>query len=141
MQYLVKAAMDKLKSGYKHEFIDDGAGGQRLVFLGENGARLNNPENQLNPYTASELFKKEAKMLGIIDEGRKQPGGGTSGGNAGGGGSTSVTDLSGARTRIEATEILSKALMAKGLTKASATYQEEFNKAWTDYKVSELPEK
>lgn len=138
---LLSQALAKVKAN-KPDFIDDGQGGKRLVFRNEAGAVLNNPENQLNPFTASELLAKELKTMGVIDEGRKQQGAGT-GGNAGGagsGGSTTI-DISGARNQIEANDAISKSLLAQGLTRGSAAYEEASTQAWKDNEVAKLPEK
>src|SRR5690606_2780632 len=104
--------------------------------------RSNNPENQLNPFTASELLAKELKSMGVVDEGRKQQGAGT-GGNAGGAGSGGNTtiDISGARNQVEANEAITKSLLAQGLTRGSAEYEEASTQAWKDNEVAKLPEK
>ena len=139
---ILQNAIAKLQTAYKPDYIDDGKGGQRLVFRNEAGAVVNNPENQLNPYTAGELLNKELKLMGVIDEGRKQSGGGTqhpaSGGTGGTGGT--VIDLSGARTKIEATNIATAALMAQGLTKGSEAFDNAMTQAWKDGNVTALPE-
>lgn len=141
---LVQQAIAKIKSN-KADFIDDGQGGQRLVFRNEAGAILNNPENQLNPFTASELLAKELKTMGVLDEGRKQAGAGTEppkGGAAGGGTGGSVTiDLSGARNQLEANEAITKHLLAQGLTRGSGAFEEANTAAWKENNVSTLPEK
>lgn len=138
---LLSQALAKVKAN-KPDFIDNGEGGKRLVFRNEAGAILNNPENQLNPYTASELLIKELKAMGVIDEGRKQQGAGTTS-NVGGAGSRGnmTIDISGARNQIEANEIITKSLLAQGLTRGSAEFEEASTQAWKDNEVSKLPEK
>lgn len=59
------------------EFIDNGQGGKILAFKDSTGAIMRNTENQLNPFTASELITRELKTMGVLDEGRKQTGAGT----------------------------------------------------------------
>lgn len=124
-----KLVLDKLKSNYKHEFIDDGNGGERLIFLNEKGARLNNPENQLNPFTASELLKSELKAMGVLDEGRTQTGSGTKPQN--GVNSDTTIDLSGCKTQTEALQ----AMRTMGIVNGS----KEQIKAWKDYNIGKLP--
>lgn len=139
---LLQQALAKVKAN-KPDFIDDGNGGQRLVFRNEAGAVLNNPENQLNPFTASELLTKELKAMGVLDEGRKQQGAGTEprkGGTGGSGGATTI-DLSGARNQIEANDAITKSLLAQGLTRGSAAFEEASTAAWKENNVGELPEK
>ena len=138
---IMQNAVSKLQASYKPDYIDDGQGGKRLVFRNEAGAVMNNPENQLNPYTAAELLNKELKTMGVLDEGRKQPGAGTNppaGGGAGGG--TGTIDIAGARTRVEANDIITKGLLSQGLTKGSAEFEAASTQAWKDGNVSALPE-
>lgn len=137
---LLSQALDKIKAN-SPDFIDDGNGGQRLVFRNKDGAVLNNPENKLNPYSASELLTKELRTMGVLDEGRKGAGGGTGNpGNPGGKGQT-VLDVSGARSKIEATETITKHLLGQGLTKGSEAFDTAMSEAWKENNVSELPEK
>lgn len=134
---LLKNAIESIK-GMNPEFIDDGKGGKVLAFKDANGAVLRNPENQLNPFTVSELLKRELKQMGILDEGVHQTGGGTEPLTKTTANATSV-DLSGAKTRVEASEIISQQLMARGLTKDSKAYHDEFQKAWSENNVASLP--
>ena len=134
---LLQQAMQKVK-GMSPEYIDDGKGGQRLVFKNEQGEIQRNPENHLEPYTAEELLKKELKAMGILDEGRQQPGGGTrqpQGGGTGG----SIVDVTQARTQVEAQEVIAKQLMQKGLVNGSQQFQEAMDQAWRDNNISQLP--
>lgn len=134
---LIKQAVDKIHS-MRPQYIDDGHGGQRLVFCNENGVPMNNPENKLAPYTAAELLHKE--LADVLDKGRAQPGGGTGPIVGGGGGSTTI-DLSGAKNRTEATELATTALMAAGLTKGSEAFSSALTQAWVDGNIANLPEK
>lgn len=125
----------------KPEYIDNGQGGKMLVFKDETGAIMRNPENQLNPFTASDLVQKELKALGVLDEGRKQQGGGTGGDGGGGNGGGVVVDVKAAKTRVEATEAIATTLMSQGLVNGSAEYQTAMDAAWKDNNVAALPEK
>lgn len=134
---ILNQTIAKIK-GMNPEFVDDGKGGKTLVFKGTDDAIIRNPENHLNPYTASELLAKELKTMGVLDEGRRQQGGGTApNGGAGGGGST--VDISMARTQVEADDIITKQLMQQGLINGSAEFQEAKDAAWRDNNVSALP--
>lgn len=134
---LMQNAIGKIKSMHP-EYIDDGNGGKVLAFKDAQGAILRNPENQLNPYTASDLLKRELKQMGVLDDGVHQTGAGSEPPAGGTGGSTAV-DLSGARTRTEASDIIAKQLLAQGLIKGSQAYQNAFNEAWKTNNVSKLP--
>lgn len=134
---LLQNATAKIKA-MNPDYIDDGNGGKRLVFRGQDGAILNNPENQLNPYTAEELLAKELKD--VLATKRVVAGGGTSpnaGGGSGGGAET--IDISAAKTRSEAQELITKSLLQKGLTIGSDQFQEEMDKAWKDNNIQNLP--
>lgn len=128
---ILAQAVEKVKA-MSPEYIDDGNGGKVLAF-NQNGTTMRNPENNLRPYTATELVAKELKAMGVLDEGRKQTGAGTdpNAGRQGGTGGT-VADLSGARTRDEAHEILAKQLMSQGLINGSKEFEEAMNKAWKE---------
>lgn len=106
------------------EFVDDGKGGKVLAFM-KDGAVLRNPENGLNPYTATDLVMKELKGMGVLEEGRKQTGAGSKEETPGA--SNGAVDISGAKSQVEADDIISKALLSRGLTKNSGAYLKEFD--------------
>ena len=134
---LLAQALAKVK-GMNPEYIDDGKGGKRLVFKGEDGEIQRNPENHLEPYTAQELLTKELKAMGILDEGRQQPGTGTKPPHKSEASGAAV-DISMARTQNEAQEMIAKQLMQQGLINGSKAFQDEMDKAWKDFNVSSLP--
>lgn len=134
---ILNQAITKIK-GLNPEFVDDGQGGKKLVFNDANGAMMRNPDNRLEPYTAGELLAKELKQMGVLDEGRKQQGGGTHPQGGGGGGAQTV-DITMAKTQTEAQEIIHTQLMQRGLVNGSAEYQEAMTQAWKDNNVSSLP--
>lgn len=137
---IMSQAVAKVK-GMSPEYIDDGNGGKVLAFKDETGAVMRNPENQLNPFTARELVARELKTMGVLDEGRQQPGGGTvpPSGNGGDGGAT--VDVSGAKTRVEAYNAIAANLMARGMVNGSAEFDAAMQKAWQDNNIKALPEK
>ena len=135
---LLQQAVAKVKA-LKHEFIDDGQGGQRLVFKDANDAIMRNAEKQLEPYTIGDLLTKELKAMGVLDEGRQQPGGGTSAPKVSVTDQGLVIDLSGVRSQTEASEVIAQTLMKQGLANGSKAFQEAMNKAWTDNEISKLP--
>jgi hypothetical protein len=136
---LIGQTMQHVK-GFNPEYVDDGNGGKRLVFKDSQGAILRNQEKQLEPFTAGDLLVRELKAMGIVDEGRKQTGAEThnptqiNGTNA-------VMDVSGARTQVEAQDIIARALMAQGMTNGSKQFQEAMTQAWKDNNISSLPVK
>ena len=134
---LMESAVNKVKTAYTPEYVETN-GVKKLVFKDENGVTLNNPQNSLEPYTAKELLQNELKTMGILDEGRKQTGGGTHGGSGGSGGGSSV-DISGAKTQVEANDMIKAALGRQGLIYGTSEYQAAMDKAWTDNNVGQLP--
>lgn len=135
---LLEQAIGKVKS-LKHEFIDDGNGGQRLVFKDANDAIMRNAEKQLEPYTINDLLVKELKTMGVLDEGRQQQGGGTKPIKVSTTSEGIVIDLSGVRTQTEAQELIAQTLMKQGLVNGSKAFQEAQTKAWQDNNISALP--
>ena len=137
---LLDQALRKIK-GYAPEYIDNGNGGKALAFKDESGAIMRNPENQLNPYTAAELVKKELKAMGVLDEGVKVKGAGTQPPTTTGSTTGIVVDVQAARTRVEAYDAIANSLMAQGLTNGSAEFDAAMQQAWKDNNVANLPEK
>lgn len=127
-QIAINAAKIAIKQN-KPDWIDDGQGGQRLVFRNEAGQIMNNPNNSLNPYTIGELLEKQLEA--ILDKGKQQTGAGTHSGNgqAGKGASGASFDLSGARSRSEADDLFTKAWFASGRTKSDPDYSKEWSKS------------
>ena len=134
---LLAQALAKVK-GMNPDFIDDGKGGKRLVFKGENGEIARDPENHLEPYTAEALLKKELRAMGILDEGRRAAGSGTEPPKNPQQGGVPV-DLSMARTQQEADDILRKQLGAQGLIRGSKAYQDAYDAAWKEHNIIALP--
>ena len=135
---LLAAAKNEVLAKGTPDFIDDGQGGKRIVLRDTNGNILNNPKNNLNPYTLSELVM-ETSLKDIIDTGRTQTGGGTGNGGNGGGVGKGTLDLSGIRTQLEADRAIENYLLSNGLTRDSADFASQSLQLRTENKVSELP--
>ena len=127
---LVSQAIANIKA--KNPSFEEREGNERLVFHDANGVPLNNPENKLNTYTAKELLIKEFMTMGILDTKPAVGGGGK-------GNEPHLTNVLGAKTQTEASDIITKTLTTKGLTRGSSEFQAEFNKAWMDNNISSLP--
>jgi hypothetical protein len=137
---LLAQALTKIK-GMNPDFIDDGKGGKRLVFKGENGEIARDPENHLEPYTAEALLKKELRAMGILDEGRQATGAGTHQPQQQQQQGGAPVDVSMARTQQEADNIIHNQLNAQGLVRGSKKYQEAYDAAWKDNNIVSLPVK
>ena len=134
---LLNAAKAEVLSKGTPDFIDDGNGGKKLVLRGADGNILNNPKNNLNPYTLQELVM-ETSLKDVIDTGRKQPGGGT-GPGAGAGGTNVTLDLSGAKNQIEAEKAIESYLLSNGLTRDSQEFANQSMQLRTENNVANLP--
>ena len=135
---LLEQAISKVK-GFKHEFIDDGNGGKRLVFKDANDAIMRNAEKQLEPFTIGDLLTKELKTMGVLDEGRQQQGNGSKQPKVTRTQDGIVIDVSGARTQVEAQEMIAQTLMKQGLINGSKEFQEASTKAWKENNCQALP--
>lgn len=127
----ISSASAKIK-GYNPQFIDNGKGGKQLAFIDENGLTKNNPNNGLQPYTAKELLIEELKTYNVIAEGSNGGGGTNPNPN-------NPTIVTGARTQVEAQALIEKQLLAKGMTKTSQEYFDEFDKLWKEGNYASLP--
>ena len=121
----------KIKN-YNTEFVKTDSG-DVLVFKDENGVIMRNDENGLRPYTAVELLKKEFNNFGILDTG--------SNGGVGSKNADQQYNGIGARTRVEAYDMISKMLLQKGLTVGSDEFNSQMSEIWKANNVSALPEK
>lgn len=129
-QIAIDAAKAKILAEGKAEWIDDGKGGQRLVFRDANGQVRNNPENALNPFTIGELLTKE--LATVIDAGHKQAGTGTTPPGGKQGGTHIPADVNGAKSIVEADEIFTRAWLAQGKPKTDP----EYNTKWQEMRKS-----
>lgn len=136
---LLNAAKAEVLTKGTPDFVDDGKGGKTLVLRGTDGNILNNPANNLNPYTIKELVL-ETSLKDVIDTGKQQTGGGTSGNQGGQGGQgSSVLDLSGVKNQLEADRAIENYLLSTGVTRDSAEFAEQSLQLRTENKVAELP--
>lgn len=134
---LKQQAVNNIKSSYKTDFVDE-SGNKRLIFRNpEDNTEIRNPDNNLNPFTLTELLNKELKD--VIDDGRESKGSGTKPNNEQK--DPSIIDVSGAKTKFEAADIIAKSLTDAGLSKGSAEYSEKYNTIYKENKVAEMPER
>lgn len=137
---LLKSAKAEVLTKGTPDFIDDGQGGKKLVLRGQDGNILNNPKNNLNPYTLQELIL-ETSLKDVIDTGRQQTGGGTGGqgGQCGQGGSGVTLDLSSVKSQVEADKAIETYLLHTGLTRDSQEFADKSLEIRNDNNISQLP--
>lgn len=135
---LLSAAKAEVLSKGTPDFIDDGQGGKKLVIRGTDGNILNNPKNNLNPYTLQELVM-ETSLKDVIDTSRQQQGGGTKTFGQGSDGTGGTLDLSGIKSQVEADKAIEAHLLASGLTRDSQEFANQSMQLRTENNVADLP--
>lgn len=135
---LLNAAKAEVLAKGTPDFIEDGQGGKKLVIRGADGNILNNPKNNLNPYTMQELVM-ETSLKDVIETGRKQQGGGTGGLGSGSGGTGGTLDLSGIKSQVEADKAIEAYLLANGLTRDSQEFANQSLQLRAENNVASLP--
>lgn len=135
---LLNAAKAEVLAKGTPDFVEDGQGGKKLVIRGADGNILNNPKNNLNPYTLQELVM-ETSLKDVIDTGRQQAGGGTGDFGSGSGGTGGTLDLSGIRTQVEADKLIESHLLANGLTRDLQEFANQSMQLRNENNVASLP--
>ena len=134
---LLAAAKDEILAKGTPDFVDDGKGGKKLVLRDAAGNTLNNPKNNLNPYTIEELVM-ETSLKDVIDTGKQQPGGGTKP-NPSSDNRTFNLDLSAAKTQQEADIQIENYLLSTGLTRDDVEFGNKALEIRNENNVSSLP--
>lgn len=134
---LLAAAKDEILAKGTPDFIDDGNGGKKLVLRDAAGNTLNNPKNNLNPYTIEELVM-ETSLKDVIDTGKQQPGGGTKP-NPSSDHRIVNLDLSTAKTQQEADVQIENYLLSTGLTRDNVEFGNKALEIRNENNVSSLP--
>lgn len=134
---LLAAAKDEILAKGTPDFIDDGKGGKKLVLRDAAGNTLNNPKNNLNPYTIEELVM-ETSLKDVIDTGRQQPGGGTKPNPQPDHRAVNL-DLSTAKTQQEADIQIENYLLSTGLTRDNVEFGNKALEIRNENNVSSLP--
>ena len=99
----------------KHVF-DETAG--MFIFQNEDGTPMQ--DKSLKNLTVADMLRVQLETMGVLDTGRQQGGAGGNGGNGGGGGA--AVNLSLARTKVEADEMIEKQLMSQGHAKSDVDW-------------------
>lgn len=120
------------------DFIEDASGNKSLVFRDQTGNIINNPANNLNPYTVKELLM-QTSIKDIVETTVQQPGGGTKPITTPPASSPTLLDLSIVKTQVDADKAIERYLLAQGFTRDSSEFAEQSLQLRTDNKVSELP--
>lgn len=132
---LIKAAKADVLAKGTPDFVEQN-GEKVLVFRDNSGNLLNNPANNLKPFTALELIM-QTSIKDVIDQGTQQRGGGT--GPKPKQQQLGILDLSGVKTQIEADEVIVNHLLGLGLTRDSAEFAEKSMQLRQENNVNQLP--
>ena len=135
---LLSQAVAKVKA-MNPQYVDDGKGGKVLAFMGEDGSIRRNAENGLNPLTAKELVLADLKAMGVIDEGVQRTGTGTKPPQPHSAATGERVSVTGAKTQVEATDIITDMLLKRGMVNGSKAFKEAFDNAWKDNNIQALP--
>jgi len=132
---LIESTTKGILANAKPDWIE--AGGEKvMVFRDPNGEIMRNKANGLNPYTASELITE--KLKSVIDAGQKKPGTGT--GNPGSGAEAiELVDVAGAKTQIEADDVISQYLLQQGELKGTSSFADKQREIREKNNVAKLP--
>lgn len=133
---LIDAAKNEILAKGTPDFVDDNKGNKKFVLRDENNNTINNPKNNLNPYTIDELIQ-ETSLKDVIDTGKQQPGGGTGPNNINNNAGT--LDLSGVATQIAADTAIENYLLATGITRDNPEFGTKLLEIRNENNVSELP--
>ena len=133
---MISSAKSAILGTYKPDWVE--ADGQKImVFRDAKGEIARNKANSLNPYTAQELINEQLKE--VLDPGKKTTGTGTGDPGKNPQGVIEVVDIAGAKTQVQADEIIVKYLMQQGETRGSASFAEKQRKLREDNGVNKLP--
>lgn len=133
---LLDSAKSKLINTYKPDWVE-ADGSKTMVFRDAKGEILRNKSNSLNPYTAKELISEQLKE--VIDLGQNKKGAGTDNPPKGGNDTVEIVDIAGAKTQVEADEIITKYLMQVGETRGSGSFADRQKKLRSENGVDKLP--
>jgi hypothetical protein len=124
-----KALEDLIKSA---DFNDN----DEVVFRDKDGAILYNSANKNNPFTIKEMFEKNEYFKTIMHIGVNKNGTGLKPDNNK---DSLVLDLSGAKTKVEANDMIEKMLLSQGLNKLSEDWTKKYSELRKQYNIDELP--
>ncbi len=115
------------------DFDDKG----KVIFRNEENEILYNSANKNNPFTIDEMFAKNEYFKEIIDEGRTQTGlGSDKNGKQTKKFSMSIT---GAKSQVEADEIIRNSLIQQGITQDNPEFHTKFTEIRKENNVTQLP--
>ena len=132
---LLNSTKDSILSKYKPDWVE-ADGSKVMVFRDDKGEIVRNRANGLNPYTASELIMDSLKE--VVDSGKNTTGAGT-GNTSKSDDSVGSADISGAKTQVEADQLIVKHLLQIGETRGSASFAEKQRKIRDQNNISKLP--
>lgn len=136
---ILDAAKAEVMAKGTPDFVEDATGAKSLIFRDQAGNIINNPANNLNPYTVKELLM-QTSLKDVVEINVQQPGGGTKPPtNPANPNQHTLLDLTTVKTQVDADKAIEHYLLAQGFTRDSSEFAEQSLQLRTDNKVSELP--
>ena len=133
---LINSAKETVLSKYKPDWVESD-GTKTMVFRDDKGEIVRNKANGLNPYTAEELMVDQLKD--VIDLGQKKKGAGSAEPGKGEVETIDLVDIAGAKTQVEADNLITRHLLQKGETRGTASFADQQKKIRIDNGVDKLP--
>jgi hypothetical protein len=134
----IKDAKAALRAEYNADIVDNGTIAGQLVFRDkETNDIVKNPANGMEPFTEAELLKKHLNP--ILDHGRQQTGSGTKPPASANGSTTGQFYLNGAKSQVEADEMIMQHLIANGVPRHTKDFETQMATIRTDNQVEKLP--
>lgn len=136
---VVKNALGRIKQEYRPDIVEDEKTGMKtVVFRNEAGDILKNAANGLNPFSVKEILVKELTGFEVLAPEKSGGGGGTGNGKTDPDTPDAIS-TAGAKTQVEANEIITQALMRMGYKNGSPEFQKLSTEAFKANKCLELP--
>lgn len=132
-----KILLDAAKAEVMAKGTPDFTADNTLVFRDSAGNILNNPANNLNPFTVKELLM-QTSLKDVVEATQQQQGGGTKPPIPAPTGSKVLLDLTSVKNQVDADKVIESYLLAQGLTRDSSEFAEQSLQLRTDNKVAEL---
>lgn len=120
------------------DVITDEAGAVKLVFRDANGAILTNMANNLNPMTVEDMVR-QTTLMDAIETTPVQTGGGTHSPSNTAYAPQAGFTISGARTQVEADNMIAQHLLSQGITRDSLEFSSKLREIRDANQVGNLP--
>ena len=133
---LINSAKSNILKNNKPDWIETGSD-KDLVFRDEKGEIVRNKSNKFNPYTVEDLLVENLKD--VLDFGQKKKGAGTENPGSSKTDEIQITDISIAKSQMEADKLIVKHLMQLGEIRGTSSFADKQKKIREENNVHKLP--